>query len=61
MTFLNDEFMMYKGLYISQLYSLNQGAETSCMCVCSKSVCKYYRTECVYCMYIQYIRISVFV
>ena len=39
-----------------------QGAETSRMCVCSKSVCKKYRAEGVYyCRYIQFIRISVFV
>ena len=42
---------------------VNSGDETSCVCVClyQKSVCKGYRTEGVYCRYIQYIRISVFV
>ena len=32
-----------------------------CVCLYQKSVCKEYRTEGVYCRYIQYIRISVFV
>ena len=32
-----------------------------CVCVCTKRVCKVYRTEGVYCRYIQYIRILVFV
>ena len=31
------------------------------VCLYQKSVCKVYRTEGVYCRYIQYIRISVFV
>jgi len=40
-----------------------QEAETSCLCVClyQKSVCKVYRTEDVYCRYIHYIQIPVFV
>ena len=32
-----------------------------CVCLYQKSVCKVYRTEGVYCMFIQYIGISVFV
>ena len=38
---------------------LPQGAETSCLCVCTKRVCVR-NIEGVYCSYIQYIRISVF-
>ena len=38
---------------------LPQGAETSCLCVCTKRVCVR-NIEGVYCRYIQYIRISVF-
>ncbi len=37
------------------------GGNFMCVCLYQKSVCKVYRTEGVYCKYIQYIRISVFV
>ena len=41
---------------------LFQGAETSCVCVCTKKLCvRKYRTESVRIYTIQYIRISVFV
>ena len=44
-------------IYIYITYSVHM----SCVCVCTKRVCKVYRTEGVYCRYIQYRRISVFV
>jgi len=37
------------------------GGNVMCVCLYQKSVCKVYRTEGVYCRYIQYIRISVFI
>ena len=37
------------------------GGNFMCVCLYQKSVCKVYRTEGVYCRYIQYIRISEFV
>ena len=44
----------------SGMYKIKSGAETSCVCLYQKIVCKVYRTEGVYTVGIQYIRISVF-
>ena len=55
--------MYYRRSFRSNfLDGCHQGAETSCVCVCTKRVCdKVTVTKGVYCRYTQYIRISAFV